>query len=47
VVRNSLLAEVKFAVYYGVSNNSKRFWDITDAEREIDYRPESDASLYE
>jgi nucleoside-diphosphate-sugar epimerase len=47
LIRNSLLAEVKFAVYYGVSNNSKRFWDITDAEREIDYRPESDASLYE
>jgi NAD+ dependent glucose-6-phosphate dehydrogenase len=46
LVRKSLLAEVQFAIYYGVSNNSKRFWDISNAETEIDYRPESDASLY-
>ena len=46
LVRRSLFAEVKFAVYYGVSNNRKRFWDISNAEAEVGYQPESDASLY-
>jgi nucleoside-diphosphate-sugar epimerase len=46
LVKKSLLGEVKFAVYYGVSNNRKRFWDISNAQTEIGYQPESDASLY-
>ncbi len=40
----SILADVKFGIYYGVSNNKKRFWDISNAESEIDYQPEDDAS---
>jgi nucleoside-diphosphate-sugar epimerase len=46
LVKKSLLAEVGYAVYYGVSNNEKRFWDISNAEAEIGYQPESDASRY-
>jgi nucleoside-diphosphate-sugar epimerase len=46
LVRKSLLAKIKFAIYYGVSNNRKRFWDISNAEQEIGYHPESDASSY-
>ena len=44
LVRKSLLADVKFGIYYGVSNNTKRFWDISTAESELGYRPEDDAS---
>jgi len=44
LVRKSLLADVKFGIYYGVSNNSKRFWDISNAEVELGYHPEDDAS---
>jgi nucleoside-diphosphate-sugar epimerase len=44
LVRKSLLADVKFGIYYGVSNNSRRFWDISNAEVEINYHPEDDAS---
>jgi nucleoside-diphosphate-sugar epimerase len=44
LVKKSLLAEVRFAIYYGVSNNRKRFWDIADAMAEIGYQPEDDAS---
>lgn len=44
LVRKSLLADVKFGIYYGVSKNRKRFWDITNAEAELDYKPEDDAS---
>lgn len=46
LVRKSLLGDVKFAIYYGVSNNRKRFWDISNAEVEIGYRPKSDASFH-
>jgi nucleoside-diphosphate-sugar epimerase len=44
LVRKSLLADVKFGIYYGVSNNSRRFWDISNAVAEINYHPEDDAS---
>ena len=45
LVRRSLSAEsVGYGIYYGVSNNRKRFWDITDAERDLGYHPQDDAS---
>jgi nucleoside-diphosphate-sugar epimerase len=44
LVRKSLLAEIQFAIYYGVSNNTNRFWDISNAAAEIGYQPEDDAS---
>jgi len=44
LVRKSLSADVKFGIYYGVSNNSKRFWDISNAKAELGYHPEDDAS---
>lgn len=44
LVRKSLLANVRFGIYYGVSNNRRRFWDISNAEAELGYQPEDDAS---
>jgi hypothetical protein len=44
IVKRSLLAEVKFGIYYGVSNNKHRFWDISNAKEELGYEPEDDAS---
>jgi nucleoside-diphosphate-sugar epimerase len=44
LVKKSLLADVKFGIYYGVSKNKNRFWDISDAAAEIGYQPVSDAS---
>jgi len=32
-----------FGVYYGVSDNTWRFWDIADAEAELGFMPEDDA----
>lgn len=46
LVKKSLLADVKFGIYYGVSNNRRRFWDISNAEAEIEYHPEDDASSF-
>jgi len=39
LVEKSLSAEVPFGIYYGVSNNTGRFWDISNAEKELGYQP--------
>lgn len=44
LVRKSFLAQIEFGIYYGVSNNARRFWDISNAESELDYRPQDNAS---
>ena len=44
LIRKSFSADVKFGIYYAVSNNTKRFWDISNAEGELGYHPEDDAS---
>jgi nucleoside-diphosphate-sugar epimerase len=38
--------ELRFAIFYGVSNNKWRFWDISDAEALIGYRPEDDMEVW-
>ena len=45
LVKKSICSEnVKFGIYYGVSNNKGRFWDISNAEQELDFHPQDDAS---
>jgi nucleoside-diphosphate-sugar epimerase len=45
--RKSILSKVNFGIYYGVSNNRDRFWDISNAREEIDYHPEDDSSMFQ
>ena len=33
-----------FGIYYGVSDNDKRFWDYTNAQKELGYEPASNAA---
>ena len=35
--------EVRFAIFYGVSNNKWRFWDIDDSRGAVGYEPQDDA----
>jgi len=37
---------VRFGVFYGVSANTWRFWDIDDARETIGYRPQDDAERW-
>ena len=46
LVRKSLLANIKFGIYYGVSNNKNRFWDISNAQADLNYEPRDDASQF-
>ncbi len=44
LIRKSLTAKIGFGIYYGVSNNRRRFWDISTAGIELGYQPQDDAS---
>ena len=46
LVECALAADVRFGVYYGVSRNTWRFWDIANAAAEIGYDPQDDAERY-
>jgi len=44
LVQKSIDAErVRFAIFYGVSGNTRRFWDISHAQELVGYQPQDDA----
>jgi nucleoside-diphosphate-sugar epimerase len=45
LIVKSIAADVKFAIFFGVSNNTGRFWDISNAQKMVGYAPEDDAAL--
>ena len=45
LVKKSISARINFGIYYGVSNNDGRFWDIANAEKELGYIPQDNAAL--
>jgi nucleoside-diphosphate-sugar epimerase len=46
LINKSISADMGFGVYYGVSNNKGKFWDISNAIEELGYYPQDDASLF-
>jgi nucleoside-diphosphate-sugar epimerase len=38
--------DLRFAIFYGVSDNRWRFWDISDAQEAIGYDPQDDAEVW-
>jgi nucleoside-diphosphate-sugar epimerase len=38
--------ELRYGVYYGVSANTWRFWDITNAAHDLGYEPQDDAERF-
>lgn len=44
LVWRSIEAEsVRFGIYYGISNNSRAYWDIENARKELGFAPEDNA----
>ena len=39
-------ASVRYAVYFGVSDNTWRFWDLEPARDQIGYEPRDDAERW-
>ncbi len=46
VDRSLSVQGLRFEIFYGVSGNRWRFWDISHAERVLGYRPQDDAERY-
>lgn len=38
--------DLKFGIFYGVSNNKWRFWDTSNSEKLIGYQPQDDAEQW-
>jgi NAD+ dependent glucose-6-phosphate dehydrogenase len=43
LVSRAIESNVGFGIFYGISDNKGRHWDITDAVDHLGYRPEDDA----
>jgi nucleoside-diphosphate-sugar epimerase len=43
----SIVADVPFGIYWGVSGNSARFWSLVEAQDDLGYRPTRDSSRME
>ena len=46
LVEKSLITKLGFEIFYGVSNNKWRFWDIENAYKKIGYEPIENAENY-
>ncbi len=46
LVKTLRTPNLPFATFFGVSNNTGRFWDISNAEKLVGYAPEDDALRY-
>ena len=44
LVEKSLIADVGFGIYYGISDNKGAVWDIANARQELGYDPLDDSS---
>ena len=39
-------SHVKYEIFYGVSNNKWRIWDLTESNKKISFQPKDDAEIY-
>lgn len=46
VVWRAIESPLRYGVFYAISRNSRRHWDITDTMECLGYRPEDDSEIY-
>jgi nucleoside-diphosphate-sugar epimerase len=46
LVWRAIESELEFGIFYAISGNAQRHWDITDTIEKLGYRPEDDAERY-
>jgi nucleoside-diphosphate-sugar epimerase len=46
VVWRAIESPLAYGVFYAISRNSRRHWDITETIERLGYRPEDDAEIY-
>ncbi len=42
----SIESDVRFGIFYAISGNTRRYWDITDTQQILGYQPEDNAEDY-
>lgn len=46
LVWRSVETSLQFGTFYGISGNTRRYWDISNAQELLGYQPEDDAEAY-
>lgn len=46
LIVKSIRSDVKFGIFFGVSNNTGRFWDISNAQEQLGFNPEDNAATF-
>ncbi len=46
VVWRAIESPLQFGIFYAISRNTRRHWDITDTIEKLGYRPEDDSEAY-
>lgn len=46
VVSRAIETPLNYGVFYAISRNSRRHWDITETIEKLGYRPQDDAEIY-
>lgn len=44
LITKSIESDVRFGIFFGVSNNTGRYWDISNAEQLLGYQPQDNAA---
>jgi uronate dehydrogenase len=47
LIIKSIRAELRFAIFFGLSNNAGRFWDISNARQLIGYEPQDNGAEHD
>jgi len=42
----SIRSDIPFAIFFGISNNAGRLWDISNAQKSVGYEPQDNAANY-
>jgi uronate dehydrogenase len=42
----SICSDLPFAIFFGISNNTERKWDISNAQKLVSYEPQDNAADY-
>jgi len=46
LITRCIRSDLKFGIFFGVSNNTGRFWDISNAKEQVGYEPQDNAADY-
>ena len=46
MVWRAIESDVRFGIYYGISGNTRAYWDISSARRDLGYVPEDNAEAF-